>query len=293
MKHFLESRLRWWIPSLLVLVVFACFWPALSGEFVHWDDYENFVRNPHLAAGDLKWVFTTSEGHYMPLTWLSLFLDYGIWKLDPFGYHLTNLLLHCGNTLLFYFLLLALLREKTVATCFFAAAGALLFAIHPLRVEVVAWATERRELLSGLFFLLTIHAYLRGRRVVSVILFVCTLLSKATGMMLPLVLLVIDVWPLGRTDWKKLLVQKVPYLGFTLLYVGLTYVSQTQANAMWTVEEYGLLERATQPGFRFSFYLWKTILPIDLSPLYLYRSAPPGVGVLVGWLVLITKDHRP
>src|ERR1041384_3178307 len=111
-------------------------------------------------------MFTTFlMGHYQPLTWVTLGLDYVIWGMNPFGYHLTNLVLHAANTVLFYFLALRLLsyvlpRDEEGATIVGAALAAMLFSIHPLRVESVAWVTERRDVLSGLFFFLTLHAYL-------------------------------------------------------------------------------------------------------------------------------------
>ena len=185
------------IPVLIVLVTVAAFLPTLHNQFVNWDDEENFLDNPHyrgLGWTHLRWMWTTHLGHYIPLTWMTLGLDYLLWGMNPLGYHLTNLLLHAANAVVFFFvvrriLTLALLgaSERGLALAVSAGFAALVFAIHPLRVESVAWATERRDVLSGLFYLLTILVYLRasergergrGWYWGAVALFACALLSK-------------------------------------------------------------------------------------------------------------------
>lgn len=162
------------IPALVFTVTFSCFLPALTNEFVNWDDQNNFVNNSRyrgLSLSNLKWMFTTFLlGPYQPLSWLTLGIDYIFWGLNPTGYHLTNMLLHSTNAVLFYGLILALLTSALPVTArpanawisrIAAASGALFFAIHPLRVESVAWASERRDVLSGLFFFLALLAYFR------------------------------------------------------------------------------------------------------------------------------------
>src|SRR5438093_1913883 len=200
---------HWLVPALIALVTFAAFLPTLHNQFVNWDDVENFVDNPHyrgLGWTQLRWMWTTHLGHYIPLTWMTFGLDYVLWGMNPVGYHLTNLLLHAANAAVFYLLALRILgsalqgpRERgNVGLAASAAFAALLFAIHPLRVESVAWATERRDVLSGLFYLLALLAYLRAGEQVepgrsgywaSVGLFVCALLSKSMAVSLPVVML--------------------------------------------------------------------------------------------------------
>src|SRR6185503_18744630 len=134
-----------------------------------WDDDTNFLFNQNyrgLRLENLRWMFTDVFGHYMPLTWLTLGLDYALWGIDPRGYHATNLALHGLNAALCYLLFRALLRRAAPdldpgRALLAASVGALAFSIHPLRVESVAWITERRDLLSGSFFLLTLLAWLR------------------------------------------------------------------------------------------------------------------------------------
>jgi len=192
------SPARWLAPVIVALLTAVAFLPALQNGFVDWDDKSNFLLNHHyrgLGLDELRWMFTAFHmGHYVPLTWLTLGLDYLLWGMDPAGYHLTNLLLHVATAVAFYFLTMQLLclgagsvgEDKAVWAG--AAFAALIFALHPLRVESVAWITERRDVLSGLLYVLTILAYLRARdRLgrgarwywVSVALFGCALLSKS------------------------------------------------------------------------------------------------------------------
>src|SRR3989304_7078372 len=202
---------RWLMPLLIALLAFAAFLPALENGFVSWDDEKNFLENPRyrgLGWTQLRWMFTTfHEGHYQPLSWLTLGVDYVVWGMAPFGYHLTNLILHAANAMLFYFLALQLLRPAVPVGSdrelrvfpISGAFAALIFAIHPLRVESVAWVTERRDVLSGLFFLLTIVCYLKANRiaetrpfrlrwmVATFVVYLFCLFSKAIGIILPII----------------------------------------------------------------------------------------------------------
>src|SRR5215212_4187850 len=143
------------VPLLVAAATFVAFLPTLGNEFVSWDDDANFVDNPYyrgLGWAQLRWMWTTFHmGHYVPLSWMTLGLDYLLWGMNPVGYHLTNLLLHTVNAVLLYFVARRVLRLAGVAgpsTSGLAvslppAVAALLFAVHPLRVESVAWVTER------------------------------------------------------------------------------------------------------------------------------------------------------
>lgn len=267
------KALRRFLPLLVAAATVAAFLPALGNGFVNWDDPANFLDNPHFrgfSAANLKWMFTAFHmGHYHPLTWLSLAADYTVWGMNPFGYHLTNVLLHAANAVLFYFVAGILFRKVFGATrplrrlaC--AAAAALLFSVHPLRVESVAWATERRDLLSGLFYLATILAYLRARIGWSLAFYALSLFSKGSGVGLPFVLLALDFHPLRR----RALVEKIPY--FVLAGgVGLLAMSAgSQASKIMTLAEMGPASRLAQVMYGYAFYLWKTVLPWGLVPLY-------------------------
>src|SRR5260370_4631864 len=157
-------------PALVGLVTLLLFLPALGNGFVNWDDEVNLVSNPHyrgLGWAQLRWMFgNTLGGHYIPVTWLSFGLDYVLWGMRPAGYHATSVALHAANAILFYFVARRLLHAAVQAdgrsVILGAAVAALLFSLHPLRVESVAWATERRDVLMGFFTLLCGLAYLRA-----------------------------------------------------------------------------------------------------------------------------------
>src|SRR2546425_17467 len=167
-----QEWVRWLVPLLVVLCTLAAFLPTLQNHFVNWDDDKNFLDNHHyrgLTWQQLSWMWTTHLGHYIPLTWMTLGMDYLLWGMNPVGYHLTSLLLHATSAVVVFFLArrfltLALPRASGRGHALTVSAGfaALVFAIHPLRVESVAWATERRDVLSGLFYLLTLLTYLRA-----------------------------------------------------------------------------------------------------------------------------------
>jgi len=306
---------RRFVPALLALVTLIVFLPALNAGFVNWDDDENFLDNPHyrgLGAAQLRWMFTTFlMGHYIPLTWMTLGLDYAVWGMKPAGYHLTNVLLHVANAVLVYFVALRLLRASMadrseppmLALSVGAGFAALAFALHPLRAESVAWITERRDLLSGLFYLAAIVAYLRycddgaardnrTRRWywASLGLFFLALLSKAMAVTLPVVLLVLDVYPLrrlrsagGRWSWaasRAVLAEKLPWFLLSLA-AGATAVVALAHVARTPVADAGggvtLLERITISIQALAFYLWKMAVPLDLAAVY---ELPPRRGFL-------------
>ena len=286
--------LRWSLPVLIVALTFIFFFPSLYNGFVDWDDVKLLLENTQYRGLDwpsIRWMFGTFYmGHYQPLTWLTYALDYFLWGLDPFGFHLTSLALHCINALLFYFLALRFLalslgeeaRSWSRPAAFFAA---LFFAIHPLRVESVAWVTERRDVLSGLFFLATLLCYLkaaaadakRGRWLAAAVIFYAlSLLSKAAGMTLPIVLVALDVYPLRRLgpgrwlapETRRVWLEKLPFVALALLFAALAFAAQRDAGALLTLANYGVVKRVGQALFAPAFYLWKTIAPLDLSPIY-------------------------
>ena len=287
------------IPGLVALVTFAVFSRALRNGFVNWDDFETIVENQNFRGfswSHLRWMFTTFHlGHYQPLSWLTFSLDYLLWGQDPFGYHLTNILLHSANAVLFYFVsrrLLALAARSAADLPLRLAAGfaALIFSIHPLRVESVAWATERRDVLSGFFLLLAVLSYLKAvgpemsragwQRwiAVSVTFYVLSLLSKASGMTLPLVLVVLDVYPLRRLKgglgrWidagaRRVWLEKLPFFVAAAAAGAVALTAQQSAGALVSTETHDLGGRIAQSLYGAVFYLVKTLLPTHLSPLY-------------------------
>ncbi|MBN1341388.1 MAG: tetratricopeptide repeat protein [Phycisphaerae bacterium] len=242
---------------------------------------------------------TTHEGPYQPLSWLTYALDYKIWGMNPVGYHVTSLLLHVAGAIVFFFVARWLLRaaigawkpDMQTAVSVAATVAALLFAVHPLRVESVAWATERRDVLSGLFFFLAVLSYLRARAPLTpsgesrdgslgstFLLFVAALLSKGTTLVLPLILVMIDFYPLRRlrggiTAWfsgfsREVWIEKIPFVVASILAGLMAIRGQMEAGALLGIEERGIPERIAVSLYSPAFFLWKTIVPVGLSPLY-------------------------
>src|SRR5947199_7495577 len=294
-----QRWVRWLAPLLVALFTLAAFLPALQNQFVNWDDKDNFLENPHyrrLGWTHLRWMWTTHLGHYIPLTWMTLGLDYLLWGMHPLGYHLTNLLLHAANAVVFFFVVRRLLTlalpspsEHGYALAVSSGVAALVFAIHPLRVESVAWVTERRDVLSGLFYLLTILLYLRaceggargrGWYWLSVAVFGCALLSKSMVVNLPVVLLILDVYPLrrlgGAVGWwsepaRRIYVEKIPFVLLAAAASAVAVMAQLSKSAMISVAHLSALGRLAVSAFGFSFYLLKMVVLLNLTPLYILR----------------------
>src|SRR5437773_1312929 len=319
------------IPLVIAFSTFAAFLPTLQNQFVSWDDDKNFLENPHyrgLGWTPLRWMWTTHLGHYIPLTWMTLGLDYLLWGMHPLGYHLTNLLLHAANAVVFFFVVRRLLTlalpspsEHGYALAVSSGVAALVFAIHPLRVESVAWVTERRDVLSGLFYLLTILLYLRAREReergrgwywLSVAAFVCALLSKSMVVNLPVVLLILDVYPLrrlgGAVGWlsesaRRVYVEKIPFVLLAAGASAIALMAQLSHDTMVSVVQLSGLGRLAVSAYGLSFYLWKMVAPVNLSPLYelpptVNPWAPPfllsyGVVVAITAIVLAFRRRVP
>ncbi len=292
-----QRWVSWLIPVLIVLVTSAAFLPALQNQFLRWDDHKNFLGNPHyrgLGWIHLRWMWTTHLGHYIPLTWMTLGLDYVLWGMNPLGYHLTNLLLHAANAVLFYFVAFRILGlglpdpgdRRQAELVLSAGFAALVFAIHPLRVESVAWVTERRDVLSGLFYLSAILIYLRtcergergrGWYWAAVGLFACALLSKSMVVNLPIVLLILDVYPLrrlgGAIGWwsepaRRVYVEKIPFVLLATAAAAIAVMAQLSVHAAASLAQLSVPGRVAVSAYGLSFYLWKMVVPLNLSPLY-------------------------
>jgi len=276
-------------PALVGLATLLVFLPALGNQFVNWDDEVNLVANPQyrgLGWDQIRWMFgNTLGGHYIPLTWLSFGLDYVLWGMRPAGYHATSVLLHAANAVLFYFIALRLLRAALQAAprslTLGAAGAALLFSLHPLRVESVAWATERRDVLMGFFALLCVLSYLRAvdgvaegapRRAwywTAVGLFGLALLSKSVAVGLPAVLLLLDVYPLRRPrELWRLVLEKIPFALLAGAVATVTLTVGAGHRLMTSLETLGIAQRLAISAYSLAFYLWKTVAPWPLSPLY-------------------------
>jgi tetratricopeptide (TPR) repeat protein len=298
------DRLSDGLVALVVAeIVVIAFFPALRAGFVSWDDDTYFLDNPYyrgLGLAQLGWMFTAMSGHYMPLTWLTHGLDYVLWGMRPAGYHAVNLLLHALAAAAAYFVALRLLGSAVApepgrARRFAAAVAALLFAVHPLRVESVAWITERRDVLCGLFFLLAILCYLRAvedggptrpRWYWSAVgLAALALLSKAMAVTLPLVLLLLDVYPLRRLGpwrWARrdVWLEKLPFVVLSVAASVVAVAAQRSVGTLSDLRTLGVFERLGLAAYALVFYAAKTLMPTGLAPLY---EAPYDYATLTPW----------
>jgi protein O-mannosyl-transferase len=279
-------RARWQSVAVcvaLVAAVWAVFGQTRGFEFINFDDNEYVYDNPPVKAGltgrGVVWAFTHSHSaNWHPLTWISHMLDCQLYGLNAGGHHLTNVALHAATAVLLFLVLRAmtgaLWRSAFVAT---------VFAIHPLRVESVAWIAERKDVLSGLFFMLTLWAYMRYahgpslRRYLPVaLLFALGLMAKPSLVTLPCVLLLLDYWPLGRfqpgvtgaTTLRRLFLEKIPLLALSAASGVVTTLVQGQAIGRFEVLPMGLrLENAV---VSYAVYIVQVTCPARLAVAYPY-----------------------
>lgn len=316
------SRVGRLLPIVAGVASLLPFLPALGAGFVNWDDEAMLVKNLDfrgLGLPRLRWMFTTTFfGHYSPFAWLSFGLNYVLGGLDPWGYHLANLLLHACNVALFAVvssrLLTAALNGQARVVWPGTVIATLVFAIHPLRVESVAWVSERRDVLCGLFYLLAVLAYLRGvggagGRIaprwwaLSLAAFAGALLGKAIAMTLPLSLLVLDLYPLRRRalGWRALITEKLPYAVLGAAAAALAVAIRQTGGDITDYERYGVGARLALTGYGLWFYPWKLVWPTGLSPMYelplrldpgQWRFLGPGLAVIAVTVALLLRRRR-
>jgi Tfp pilus assembly protein PilF len=303
------------LPLLVAVLTIIAFLPSLHNGFVTWDDNRNFLDNYHyrgLGPAQLGWMWTTFHmGHYVPLSWMTLGLDYVVWGMNATGYHLTSLLIHAANAVVLYFIARRLLRlampaalaRDSLTLALAAAFAALLFAVHPLRVESVAWVTERRDVLSGFFSLSTLLLYLRSlesaaestTRVrrdywLALFVFVCALLSKATAMTIPAVLLILNVYPLRRVSlhgWWGRSARGV-YLEITPFALLSAATAVLSIVALHPPSQLTMGGKLAVSAYSLAFYVWKTIIPTNLAPLYeMPRSIHPTEARFIASYVVV------
>ncbi len=312
------------ICLLLAAVTAAVYWPATRCDFVNYDDPDYFFSNPHVLAGltpgNIAWAFTTGfASNWHPLTWLSLMLDVNLFGKGPAGPHFTNLLLHAANTVLVFLLL----RSLTRAT-WRSAVVAALFALHPLHVESVAWISERKDVLSTFFGLLSLIAYSRYvpsdkwqvRRAdpasspatrhpslhyfLALLFFALGLMSKPMLVTLPFVMLLLDWWPLGRMSRvegresrvQRLVVEKIPFFALSAVSCWVTFLVQQKAGTVGALTKYSVSARIGNTFVSYARYLEKTFWPVSLANPYPYvKHWPweclwPAVALFVGLCVI-------
>jgi protein O-mannosyl-transferase len=274
---------------LLVLLTSAIYAQVLNHPFVNFDDGDYVVRNLNIQSGLLRtmsWAFTaTAQGNWHPVTWISHAVDWKLFGLDPFGHHLTSLLLHIANTVILFSLLF-----KSTGAKWRAFMVAALFAIHPLNVQSVAWVSERKNLLSTLFFLLSIAAYgsyarsqKLSRYLILLVTFTLALASKPMVVTLPFVLLLLDYWPLQRicgwiapavkytvlqVPFSRCLFEKIPLFILSAASCVITVIAQRASGAVKSSQEFGLPVRFGNAAYSYFMYLWKALWPARLAVFY-------------------------
>jgi len=270
------------MASLIVVSVLA-FARALGNGFApDFDDDLNLLANLDyrgLGWHQLHWASTTHlMGVYQPFGWLLFSLQYSVFKMNAAGYHAVSLALHAINTIVLYRLTLALLGRRAGTAALdepraqiAAAAAAALFAVHPLRVEVVAWISCQPYLASFLFAMLATLAYLRGRLARALACFVVAGLFKAPAFALPVVFMLLDYHPLRRPFTRRLVLEKLPFFGVAAAVAALAWWARAAENWITPLAVHGALPRLAQASYSVWFYLVKTAAPLWLVP---FRPAP-------------------
>ena len=316
-KRFGLERL---ISILLMVAVLSVFSQMVRHDFINYDDGVYVTNNSHVRTGlsirNISWAFTTMEAsNWHPLTWLSHMLDCQLYGLNPTGHYLTNLFFHMANVLLLFLVL-----RTATGRLWESAMVAALFALHPLHVESVAWVSERKDVLSAFFWMLTILAYLRyirspgiGRYVIIVIFFASGLMAKPMLVTLPFVLLLLDFWPLGRLELsicrkdlelsgaslpdqngsrpiKYLILEKTPLFLLSVVSSIVTYVAQSRGETIAALKMIPITIRCLNGCLAYVQYLWKMIWPSNLAIIYPHpvNSLPVWSGIAAGlFLVLV------
>jgi Flp pilus assembly protein TadD len=277
-----------WIAVLLTAATLAVFGQTLGAAFITADDGVYVTQNPTVQAGltgpGFRWAFGFHDGNWIPLTWLSLMLDASIGGGGPRPFHLTNVILHLASTLLLF---VGLTRMTSCA----GRSGfvALLFAVHPLHVESVAWVAERKDVLSGLFFMLGLlawAAYVRrpstSRYLAVAGVLMLGLMAKSMLVTLPVVFLLLDLWPLRRaTPLRRLIVEKIPLAAIAAVVGIVTIAAQRGEGAMSSLAAIPFPERVGNALVSYAAYLVSMVWPQHLSFFYPH----PGAG-LPPWQVL-------
>jgi len=274
----------WPVHVALLLLTLGVYARVTTFGFVRLDDPGYVAENPHVLGGltpaGVAWAFTTTQrSNWHPLTWLSLMLDAGIGGGSHALFHATNLALHAANVLLLFHVLLRMTRGR-----WRSAVVAALFAVHPLHVESVVWVSERKDVLCTVFWILSLLAYLRwterpcpGRTALLLILFSLGLLSKPMLVSLPLVLLAMDFWPLGRwttaRDLDRLVREKIPLFALSAASSGITLFAQSSGGAVQALQSFPFTTRIANAVVSYAAYLGKMFWPAGLAVPYPYDAS--------------------
>ena len=291
-----QGNLFFILAPLVIIVVTSCIYlRSLNNPFTRWDDSLYITENPEITTlhGDsiaytLKHTFSSYvQGNYHPLTMLSFCLEYQKYKLNPKPYHLHNLLLHLLNALLVFYLVWLITKQRWVAFI-----TALLFAIHPMHVESVAWTAERKDVLYSFFYLAALCCYVfylqKEKKkalfyALTFLLFILAVLSKGMAVSLPIVLLAIDYF-LGRKFSLKMIIEKIPFIVLSFIFGYIAMEAQKEMSAMTDIAHYNLFDQLLFSSYALLTYLWKLVLPIQLSCFYNYPAKENGMYPIIFYI---------
>lgn len=297
------------VISGLTIVMLMVFWQVHKFGFVNYDDGIYVSRNHHILTGftleNVIWVFTSEHcGNWHPLTGLSHILDCRLFGLNPGMHHLVNLLFHIGNTLLLFSLL-----KRMTGAFWQSAFVAAVFGLHPLHIESVAWISERKDVLSTMFWLLATAAYFRyakspavGRYAAALSLFALGLMSKPMLTTLPFVFLLLDYWPLNRVGadlteknnrqaYLNLILEKIPFFVLSAVSSVVTFAVQKSAGTMGEIQAVPLTSRIANAVISYARYIEKMVWPVKLAVLYPYPEKMPPLWEIFSaamFLLIIT-----
>ena len=303
MMAFSNKKVQLPILLTLALLTLVVYLPVRNHEFVRYDDDVYVTNNPEVKSGlswqGIKWAFVTDHGaNWHPLTWLSLMLDCQLFGVKAGSLHLVNALFHIANTLLL-FIVFNRMTKALWQSAFIAA----LFALHPLHVESVAWIAERKDVLSTLFWLLTMLAYVRyverssaSRYILAMVFFALGFLAKPMLVNLPFVLLLLDYWPLDRFSNPKFsirnsIIEKIPFFFLSVLSSVITFLVQQKGGAVFEADIVPFNVRLANAICSYFVYIEKMFWPVRLAVLYPYSINsifPVRVLLSAAILVLIT-----
>jgi len=298
----LRLRSDLWIYLLLVAAVFLTYSRVLHFDFITFDDPEYVTENPHVQAGlslaGAAWAFGSSfAGNWFPLTWLSHMLDCELFGLASGWHHFTNVWMHALSTLLWFTVL-----KRITGARWKSALVAFLFALHPLHVESVAWVSERKDVLSALFWVLTLWAYAgyvgrpgRGRYLLTLFLFCLGLMAKPMLVTLPIVLLLLDRWPFRR---GVRILEKLPFFAASIAVSVVTYLVHQTAGAIASFELVPLTARFENALVSYAVYILKMVWPANLAVFYPYSQgslvAPAVIaGIAIGTITVLVIRVLP
>lgn len=288
-----ESYQRYFLPFILFLTFFI-FLPSLQNKFVNLDDTQYVLENAvikEINIDNLKSIFSEQfVGNYQPLTILSYMADYKFFGLNPFGWHLINLIFHLLNTTLVFLIVQKLVSKYNEKYIYWIPTiTSLLFGIHTLHVESVAWVSERKDVLYAFFFLSALHIYVATlirektisflKTAIILFLFLLSLLSKAQAVVLPLVFFLID-FLLQRTLNKRVILEKIPFFLLAIAFGILAINVQGKAGAMQTFQYFPFYERILFSCYALVMYFYKLILPINLSCFYPYPETNDKINTV-------------